>query len=161
MYPGIWILFCKLLHELLAPPLLVLIFNLHFVRHWENSSYIAVYVFTMLTTRHLTLKIHTKFLNPLEFFWHKTLKPICQTALVKYSSYKIFRKDGVWVGHMLSGYSLLMEDPASLMKDPGEAKEPANSVAVGGTWRETIRVAFETTKLAFPGGEVLAHLDHK
>ncbi|XVF49907.1 hypothetical protein PTKIN_Ptkin04bG0053700 [Pterospermum kingtungense] len=66
----------------------------------------------------------------------------------------IVLKDGVWVGHLLSGYSLLMEDP-------GEAKAPANSVAIGGTWRETIRVAFETTKLAFPGGEVLTHLDHK
>ncbi|XVF08891.1 hypothetical protein REPUB_Repub07fG0043300 [Reevesia pubescens] len=66
----------------------------------------------------------------------------------------IVQKDGVWVGHLLSGYSLLMEDP-------GEAKVPVNSMAVGGTWRETIQVAFETTKLAFPGGEVLAHLDNK
>ncbi|TYG43724.1 hypothetical protein ES288_D11G040900v1 [Gossypium darwinii] len=66
----------------------------------------------------------------------------------------IVRKDGVWIGHMLPGYSLLMEDPR-------EAKSPTNSTVVGGTWRETIRVAFETTKLAFPGGEVLAHLDHK
>ncbi|KAA3475732.1 D-aminoacyl-tRNA deacylase-like isoform X2 [Gossypium australe] len=73
---------------------------------------------------------------------------------VNYSGFKIFRKDGVWVGHMLPGYSLLMEDPR-------EAKSPTNSAVVGGTWRETIRVAFETTKLAFPGGEVLAHLDHK
>ncbi|XP_039056936.1 D-aminoacyl-tRNA deacylase-like [Hibiscus syriacus] len=55
---------------------------------------------------------------------------------------------------MLSGYSLMMEDP-------GESKAPTNSVIVGGTWRETIRVAYETTKLAFPGAEVLAHLDHK
>ncbi|KAK8703107.1 hypothetical protein V6N13_021436 [Hibiscus sabdariffa] len=66
----------------------------------------------------------------------------------------IVQKDGVWVGHMLSGYSLLMEDPE-------ERKALTNSVVVGGTWRETIRVAYETTKLAFPGGEVLAHLDHK
>ncbi|KAK6276093.1 hypothetical protein POUND7_005802, partial [Theobroma cacao] len=64
------------------------------------------------------------------------------------------RKDGVWAGHLLPGYSLLMEDP-------GEAKVPMNSVGVGGTRRETIKVAFETTELAFPGGEALAYLDQK
>lgn len=47
------------------------------------------------------------------------------------------------------------------MEDPGEAKVPMNSVGVGGTRRETIKVAFETTELAFPGGEALAYLDQK
>ncbi|KAG5229903.1 D-aminoacyl-tRNA deacylase [Salix suchowensis] len=63
-------------------------------------------------------------------------------------------KDGVWVGHLLSGYTLLMEDP-------GQSKTQLNTEAVHGTWREAIIVAFEATKSAFPGGEILAHLDHK
>lgn len=32
---------------------------------------------------------------------------------------------------------------------------------VAGTWREAIKVAYEVTKEAFPGGEVLVHLDQK
>ncbi|KAJ9568337.1 hypothetical protein OSB04_004303 [Centaurea solstitialis] len=59
----------------------------------------------------------------------------------------IVLKDDVWVGHLLSGYSLPMEDN-------GDA-------GVGGTWKEAIRVAYEVTKASFPGGEVLAHLDQK
>lgn len=58
-----------------------------------------------------------------------------------------FRKHDVWVGHLLSSYSLPMEDNG----DGG----------IGGTWREAIKVAYEVTKSAFPGGEVLAHLDQK
>ncbi|XP_019225786.1 PREDICTED: D-aminoacyl-tRNA deacylase-like isoform X2 [Nicotiana attenuata] len=63
------------------------------------------------------------------------------------------RKDGVWVGHLLAGYSLPMEDP-------GPYKAQAN-LEVGGTWRQAIRVAFDTTRAAFPQGEVLAHIDNK
>ncbi|XP_010260970.1 PREDICTED: D-aminoacyl-tRNA deacylase-like isoform X2 [Nelumbo nucifera] len=63
-------------------------------------------------------------------------------------------KDGVWVGHLLSGYSLPMEDP-------GQSKVDTNVKDIGGTWKQSIRVAFEATQSAFPGGEVLAHLDHK
>ncbi|KAD4385383.1 hypothetical protein E3N88_25551 [Mikania micrantha] len=59
----------------------------------------------------------------------------------------IVLKHDVWVGHLLSGYSLPMEDN-------GEAK-------AGGTWREAIKVAYDVTKAAFPGGEILAHLDQK
>ncbi|KAK3406413.1 hypothetical protein EUGRSUZ_K02549 [Eucalyptus grandis] len=61
------------------------------------------------------------------------------------------RKDGIWVGHLLSGYSLPMEEPS-------ESKE-VNSKGVDGMWRKVINIAFETSRLAFPGGEVLAHLD--
>ncbi|XP_065860632.1 D-aminoacyl-tRNA deacylase [Euphorbia lathyris] len=61
----------------------------------------------------------------------------------------IVLKDGVWVAHLLSGYSLPMEEPSQTKKD------------IGGTWRESIKAAFEATKSAFPGGEILAHLDHK
>ncbi|KAL0357660.1 UNVERIFIED_CONTAM: D-aminoacyl-tRNA deacylase [Sesamum calycinum] len=66
----------------------------------------------------------------------------------------IVLKNGVWVGHLLSGYSLPMEDP-------GQSKSREGMQGVGGTWKEAIKVSFETTKEAFPGGEVLAHLDHK
>lgn len=59
------------------------------------------------------------------------------------------RKDDIWVGHLLSGYSLPME----------EAKPGENHI--GGTWRQSIQAAFEATKASFPGGEILAHLDQK
>ncbi|KAL3335503.1 hypothetical protein AABB24_031630 [Solanum stoloniferum] len=65
----------------------------------------------------------------------------------------IVRKDGVWVGHLIAGYSLPMEDP-------GPSKAQAN-LEVGGTWKQAIRVAFDTTRAAFPLGEVVAHLDNK
>lgn len=65
----------------------------------------------------------------------------------------IYRKDGVWVDHLFSGYSLPMEEPS-------DSKE-VNSKGVAGTWRKAIKIAFETTRLAFPGGEVLARLDLK
>ena len=63
------------------------------------------------------------------------------------------RKDDVWVGHLLSGYSLPMEDPS-------QAKGEAN-VEIGGTWKASILAAYEATRSAFPGGEILAHLDVK
>ncbi|XP_057961422.1 D-aminoacyl-tRNA deacylase [Malania oleifera] len=66
----------------------------------------------------------------------------------------IARKDGVWVGHLLSGYSLPMDDPS-------QSKSGNNANDVGGSWKESIKVAFEVTKSAFPGGEILAHLDQK
>ncbi|KAK6925155.1 D-aminoacyl-tRNA deacylase DtdA [Dillenia turbinata] len=66
----------------------------------------------------------------------------------------IVLKDGVWVGHLLSGYSLPMEAP-------GPSKAQANGDYIGGTWREAIQVAYRTTQSAFPGGEVLVHLDRK
>ncbi|KAL2327258.1 hypothetical protein Fmac_020685 [Flemingia macrophylla] len=62
-------------------------------------------------------------------------------------------KDNVWVGHLLSGYSLPMDDPS-------QSKGETNA-EIGGTWRHSIKAAYEATKSAFPGGEILAHLDHK
>ncbi|CAD6336358.1 unnamed protein product [Miscanthus lutarioriparius] len=62
-------------------------------------------------------------------------------------------KDGVWVGHLLSGYSLPMDTPPQVNgKTPGE---------VTGMWKHSIKASYEATKAAFPGGEVIAHLDHK
>ncbi|CAI9096408.1 OLC1v1032554C2 [Oldenlandia corymbosa var. corymbosa] len=66
----------------------------------------------------------------------------------------IIMKDGLWVGHLLSGYSLLMEEP-------GQSKGKVSPESIGGTWKEAIKVAFDATKASFPGGEILAHLDHK
>ncbi|KAL7091204.1 hypothetical protein ACP275_12G091300 [Erythranthe tilingii] len=63
-------------------------------------------------------------------------------------------KDGIWVGHLLSGYSLPMEDP-------GQSKGKISFDKIGGTWKEAIKVAFDATKAAFPNGEIIAHLDHK
>ncbi|XP_056697087.1 D-aminoacyl-tRNA deacylase isoform X1 [Spinacia oleracea] len=65
----------------------------------------------------------------------------------------IIMKENVWVGHLLSGYSLPMDDPDQSKVEDAEG--------IGGTWKEAIRAAFEATKSAFPGGEILAHLDHK
>ncbi|KAL2334216.1 hypothetical protein Fmac_015429 [Flemingia macrophylla] len=62
-------------------------------------------------------------------------------------------KDNVWVGHLLSGYSLPMDDPS-------QSKGETNA-EIGGTWRHSIKAAYEATKSAFPGGEIFAHLDHK
>ncbi|KAK2989243.1 hypothetical protein RJ640_013191 [Escallonia rubra] len=66
----------------------------------------------------------------------------------------IVLKYGIWVGHLISGYSLPMEDP-------GQSKAQGDIEGVGGTWKQAIKVAFETTSAAFPRGEVLAHLDNK
>ena len=47
------------------------------------------------------------------------------------------------------------------MEDPNLSKVETNSKEIGGTWKESIKASLEATKLAFPGGEILAHLDHK
>jgi D-aminoacyl-tRNA deacylase len=62
-------------------------------------------------------------------------------------------KDGVWVGHLLSGYSLPMDTPSQV--------NGKTSQEVAGMWKHSIKVSYEATKAAFPGGEVIAHLDHK
>ena len=58
------------------------------------------------------------------------------------------------MGHLLSGYSLPMEDA-------NQSKTGNGAASIGGTWRESIKAAFEATRLGFPGGEIIAHLDHK
>ncbi|KAJ6831329.1 D-aminoacyl-tRNA deacylase [Iris pallida] len=66
----------------------------------------------------------------------------------------IVMKDGVWVGHLLSGYSLPMEESK-------QRKGGSDANDIGGTWKHSIKVSYEAMELAFPGGEILAHLDHK
>ncbi|KAL2635990.1 hypothetical protein R1flu_007469 [Riccia fluitans] len=69
-------------------------------------------------------------------------------------------KGGVWVGHLLSGYSLPMVEPS---KEVGAGKNNAsvNYSTVGGSWKEAITEAVKTTRAAFPDGELLVHLDSK
>jgi D-aminoacyl-tRNA deacylase len=73
------------------------------------------------------------------------------------------RKDGVWVGHLLSNYSLPMEEPIVTMKTTGNQRGIPDSVLsqIGGSWKEAISEAVTTTKSAFPGADVVAHLDSK
>lgn len=74
--------------------------------------------------------------------------------MFKWFSFNPSRKDGVWVSHLLSGYSLPMEDP-------NQSNGDASKNGIGGSWREAIKAAFEATKSAFPDGKIIAHLDHK
>ncbi|RZC72199.1 hypothetical protein C5167_035372, partial [Papaver somniferum] len=66
----------------------------------------------------------------------------------------VLKEDSVWVGHLLSGYSLPMEDP----KQTNDGKEVNG---IGGTWKQAIKVSYDATCSAFPGGEIMAHLDQK
>ncbi|KAI9091914.1 hypothetical protein K1719_027849 [Acacia pycnantha] len=66
----------------------------------------------------------------------------------------VIMKGDVWVGHLLSGYSLPMDDP-------NQSKAGTDDKEIGGTWRASITAAYEATIAAFPGGEIIAHLDHK
>jgi hypothetical protein len=75
------------------------------------------------------------------------------TYILTASFFKYFSKDGVWVGHLLSGYSLPM--------DMSSQVNVKSSEEVAGMWKHSIKVSYEATKAAFPGGEVIAHLDHK
>ncbi|RRT74599.1 hypothetical protein BHE74_00012919 [Ensete ventricosum] len=47
------------------------------------------------------------------------------------------------------------------MEDPNQQKGENGEKCIGGAWKQAIKVSYEATKLAFPGGEVIAHLDHK
>ena len=55
--------------------------------------------------------------------------------------------DEVWIGHMLATYAL-----------PFERDE---SGLVSGMWENSIRKAIASTKLAYPGGEVICSMDKK
>ncbi|XP_002986689.2 D-aminoacyl-tRNA deacylase [Selaginella moellendorffii] len=70
----------------------------------------------------------------------------------------VIENTGSWVGHLLSGYSLPMDEPSA------ETKKNANEelfLHVTGTWKDAIRESFRKTQAAFPGGKVMAHLDAK
>jgi D-aminoacyl-tRNA deacylase len=55
--------------------------------------------------------------------------------------------EGIWIGHMLATYAL-----------PFERDESGN---VSGMWENSIRKAITSTKLAYPGGEVVCSMDKK
>jgi hypothetical protein len=53
----------------------------------------------------------------------------------------------VWIGHMLATYALPFE------RD--------DSGIISGLWENSIRKAIASTKLAYPGGEVICSMDKK
>lgn len=55
-------------------------------------------------------------------------------------------KDGVWLGHMLASYALPFDDQSS---------------PLAGGWSTAIDEAIRATKVAFPGGHVVASMDKK
>ena len=59
----------------------------------------------------------------------------------------IISETEVWVGHILANYAIVFEDQ--------EEPSPA------GPWKHSVRTAVESTRVAFPGGNVFAHLDRK
>ena len=59
----------------------------------------------------------------------------------------IISETEVWVGHILANYAIVFEDQ--------EGPSP------GGPWKHSVRTAVESTRAAFPGGNVFAHLDRK
>ena len=59
----------------------------------------------------------------------------------------IISETEVWVGHILANYAIVFEDQ--------EEPSPA------GPWKHSVRTAVESTRAAFPGGNVFAHLDRK
>ncbi|XP_078437869.1 D-aminoacyl-tRNA deacylase [Wolffia australiana] len=76
----------------------------------------------------------------------------------------IAAKDGVWVGHMLSGYSLPMEEPGKHKNGGGSGNVDGPNGGrdgVGGTWKQAIKISLAATEAAFPGGQIIAHLDNK
>ena len=60
----------------------------------------------------------------------------------------IISETEVWVGHILANYSIVFEEPE-------ESSPPS------GPWEHSVRTAVESTRAAFPGGNVFAHLDRK
>jgi D-aminoacyl-tRNA deacylase len=55
----------------------------------------------------------------------------------------------VWVGHLLANYALSFDEQTT------EEGLPS------GPWRHAVTIAIESTRIAFPGGSVFAHLDRK
>ncbi|MAH99157.1 MAG: hypothetical protein CMA12_07460 [Euryarchaeota archaeon] len=60
----------------------------------------------------------------------------------------VISESDVWLGHILASYSLIFEKPI-------EGDYPS------GVWQHSVKSAVESTRIAFPGGNVFAHLDRK
>ena len=60
----------------------------------------------------------------------------------------VLSESGLWVGHLLANYALPFDDA----EDDGEPN---------GAWKHSIQASVESTKSAFPGARLFAHLDRK
>ena len=67
----------------------------------------------------------------------------------------VLRKTNCWAGHQLASYALEMVKPEDENWDPDAGELPT------GAWNHAIRVSVESTRLAFPSGQILVHLDRK
>ena len=67
----------------------------------------------------------------------------------------VLRKTDCWAGHQLANYALEMEKPVE------DSWDPDTGILPSGAWNHAIRVCVESTRCAFPGGIVTAHLDRK
>ena len=61
----------------------------------------------------------------------------------------VISKSDVWVGHILANYAIVFEE------------ENGGGTSPPGPWSHSVRTAVESTRAAFPGGDVFAHLDRK
>jgi len=59
----------------------------------------------------------------------------------------IISETEVWVGHILANYAIVFEDH--------EGGSPS------GPWEHSVRTAVDSTRAAYPGGNIFAHLDRK
>ena len=59
----------------------------------------------------------------------------------------IISETEVWVGHILANYAIVFEDQ--------EGGPPS------GPWEHSVRTAVDSTRAAYPGGNIFAHLDRK
>jgi D-aminoacyl-tRNA deacylase len=62
---------------------------------------------------------------------------------------KLARNEGIWIGHMLAAYAMPFIKP-----------EDENSIP-GGNWKNSLNVAIESTKRAFPNGNIICSMDRK
>ena len=67
----------------------------------------------------------------------------------------VLRKTECWAGHQLANYALEMDKPED------EGWNPDTGMLPEGAWNHAIQVSVESTRGAFPGGKVMAHLDRK
>ena len=62
---------------------------------------------------------------------------------------KLALNKGIWIGHMLATYAL------PFIKPDDETSTP------GGNWKNSLNVAIESTKKAFPNGKIICSMDRK
>ena len=67
----------------------------------------------------------------------------------------VLRKTDCWAGHQIANYALEMKKPEDEAWDPDTGPLPE------GAWNHSIRVCVESTRKAFPQGNVMVHLDRK